>query len=112
MSTVEPFRSNLGMFRFVWRLLSKVERRQLVWLQLLAFSMGFSTLGGIAAIIPFFAVLADPQSLTHHAELERLYEWLGFAERRTFLAFLGCAFIAIVVIGNAINLFGMLAINR
>jgi len=112
MSTVEPFRSNLDMFRFVWRLLSKAERQELVWLQLLVFAMVFSTLGGIAAIIPFFSVLADPQSLAHHAGLERLYEWLSFGERQTFVVFLGCAFIVIVVIGNAINLFGMLAINR
>jgi hypothetical protein len=56
----DALRSNLELSRAVWRVLTRGQRRQLLWLQFVALVMSLSTLGGIAAIIPFFAVLADP----------------------------------------------------
>jgi ATP-binding cassette, subfamily B, bacterial PglK len=109
---LELMRSNFGMFRLVWRLLTPRQRRELLALQLVAFAMGVCTLGGIAAIIPFFAVLGDPENIGRYALLARLYAALGFADVRTFGIFLGCLFVAAVFLSNAINLFGTLAINR
>ncbi|HEU5134687.1 MAG TPA: ABC transporter ATP-binding protein [Steroidobacteraceae bacterium] len=112
MRIPDPNRSNAAMFRFSWSLLSRRRKRQLVWLQLVSLLMAVSTLGGIAAIIPFFSVLADPQAVDRHAVLGWLYETLGFAERGTFLLFLGVGFVVVVMVSNAVNLFGSMALNR
>jgi ABC-type multidrug transport system fused ATPase/permease subunit len=108
----EIFTSNLDALRFVWRILKPREKRQLAWLNVLALLMAVSTLGGVAAVLPFFSVLADPAGLAHHPALARAYQGFEFSDPRAFLVALGIAFIAVVVVANAINLLGTLAINR
>lgn len=108
----EVFSSNVNALRFLWRTLDARERRQLLWLQLLALLMAISTLGGVAAILPFFSALADPQTIDQRALLARWYALGPFADRRAFLVALGAAFVALVLLANAINLVGILAINR
>jgi ABC-type multidrug transport system fused ATPase/permease subunit len=109
---VETFNSNLDALRFVWRILKPRERRQLVWLHVLALLMAISTLGGVAAVLPFFSVLADPAGLEHHPALARAYAHFQFFDERSFLVALGIAFVGVVIVANAINLLGTLAINR
>jgi ABC-type multidrug transport system fused ATPase/permease subunit len=96
----------------IWRLLDRAQRRQLIVLQLLSVFMALSTVGGIAAIVPFFAVLADPNSIQGNTVLRALYQHLHFAGTGPFVIALGGAFIALVLLANAVNLFGTLAINR
>jgi len=96
----------------VWRLLNGAQRRQLIGLQLLAVAMAFSTVGGIAAVVPFFTVLADPTAIERNAALHLLYQRLRFDSEASFVIALGIAFAAIVFLANAVNLFGTLAINR
>ena len=108
----EMFSSNLDALRFVWRILKPRERRQLMWLQLLSLLMAISTLGGVAAVLPFFSVLADPLAIDQHPMLARWFAAWHFTDRRAFLVTLGVAFVALVILANAVNLLGMLAINR
>jgi ABC-type multidrug transport system fused ATPase/permease subunit len=84
----------------------------LVALQMLSVLMALFTVGGIAAIVPFFAVLAAPDSIERNPVLRTLYQHLHFANQGSFVIALGGAFIALVVLANAVNLFGTLAINR
>jgi len=81
-------------------------------LQLLSVAMGLSTVGGIAAVLPFFTALTDPGAISHNAVLRVVLQRLHFADDRTFVIALGLAFAAVVLIANAVNLFGFLAINR
>jgi ABC-type multidrug transport system fused ATPase/permease subunit len=96
----------------LWRLLDHRQRRQLVWLQLLSIVMALSTVGGIAAVLPFFAALADPQAIEHNALLRALLQRVHLGNGGSFTTVLGMAFAAVVLIANAVNLFGFLAINR
>jgi HlyD family secretion protein len=112
MLTPESARSNVAMFRYLWTLLDGRRRRQLLWLQLVSLLMAFSMLGGIAAIVPFFSVLADPAAIDRHGLLAWMFGALGFTDRGAFLVFLGTGFVAMVVLANAINLAGSVALNR
>jgi HlyD family secretion protein len=96
----------------IWHLLDRAQRRQLIALQLLSVLMASSAVGGIAAIVPFFAVLADPNSIESNVVLRALYQHLRFASTGSFVTALGGAFVALILLANALNLFGMLAINR
>jgi len=96
----------------IWRLLDPRQRRLLVALQALSVLMAFSTVSGVAAILPFFTVLADPGSVDHSAILRFLYNATGFADKRSFVIALGVAFAALVLLANAVNLLGALAMNR
>ncbi len=96
----------------LWRLLDRRQRRQVVGLQLLSIVMALSTVGGIAAVLPFFAALAAPDALRHNAILQMVSQTLHLDPGGPSVAALGVAFAAAVVGANAVNLFGFLAINR
>ncbi len=96
----------------LWRLLNHGQRRQLMSLQLLSIAMALSTVGGIAAVLPFFAALADPHAIEHNAILRTVLQRVHLSNGDSLTAALGIAFAAIVFIANTVNLFGFLAINR
>jgi ATP-binding cassette, subfamily B, bacterial PglK len=96
----------------LWRLLDRRQRRQIIWLQLLSIVMALSTVGGIAAVLPFFAALADPHAIEHNSLLRAVSQTARLDNSSSFSAVLGVAFAAIVLLANAVNLFGFMAINR
>ncbi len=96
----------------LWRLLNRRQRRRLVALQFLSVLMAFTTVGGIAAIQPFFSVLTQPDAIDRSPLLHFFYTRFHFSGEREFLLALGCAFAAVVLIANAVNVLGMLVMNR
>jgi len=102
----------MALLASLWRLLDRSQRRQLAVLQLLSILMALSTVGGIAAVLPFLTALTDSGAVTHNAMLRVLAQRIPFTDERSFVIVLGLAFAAIVVIANAINLFGFVVINR
>jgi ABC-type multidrug transport system fused ATPase/permease subunit len=96
----------------VWRLLDRRQRRRLIVLQLLCALMAISTVAGIAAVVPFFSVLADPNAVDRSASLHFLYLHMHFDSQRRFVVALGAAFAIVILLANAINLIGSLSMNR
>jgi len=96
----------------IWHLMNRRQRRSLLLLQLVALIMAVSTLIGIAAIVPFFSVLGDPARIGHSAALSWLYRRFGFGAERSFLVALGVGSLLVIVLANAVNWFGSLAMNR
>jgi ABC-type multidrug transport system fused ATPase/permease subunit len=96
----------------VWHLLDRPQRRRLVILQLLSVLMAVSTVSGIAAVVPFFSVLADPNAIDRSALLHSIYLHLHFDSERRFVIALGMAFALVIALTNAINLVGSLTMNR
>src|SRR6201999_4141312 len=102
----------MSIFFEVWRLLDRSQRRRLVALQAVSVLMAVSTVSGIAAVLPFFTVLADSKTLDHSPVLRSAYEYLHFSSERDFVVALGMAFIGFIVLANLVNLLGALAMNR
>jgi ABC-type bacteriocin/lantibiotic exporter with double-glycine peptidase domain len=96
----------------VWSILTPSQRRQMLAAQAISLAMAFSTVTGIAAIAPFFAVLGDPRLIDQNRLLHWLYLHGGFSSQRGFIVLLGVAFISFVLIANSINALGSLAMNR
>jgi ABC-type multidrug transport system fused ATPase/permease subunit len=101
----------MSVLRALWRLLDSRQRRQLIGLQLLSIVMALSTVGGVAAVLPFFAALSAPDNIAHSAVAWAVLQKLHVGQDSMVPA-LGAAFAASVLFANAINLFGLLAINR
>jgi len=108
----ESIDSTLAALRYLWRLLDARRRWQVVALELVAVVMGAVTLTGVAAVVPFCAVLADPALARRYAPLVRLTDLLGLESRSSLLAFLGAGFVLLVLVSNAVSFFGNLAMNR
>ena len=96
----------------IWSVLTPGQRRWVLAAQLLSILMAFSTVGGIAAIAPFFAVLGQPELIDHNALLHWAYVHGGFSSKRGFVVALGIAFGAVMLIANLINVLGSLAMGR
>lgn len=93
------------MFQQLYSLLSPKERIQALYCFFAMVLMGLIDVIGIASIMPFIAVIADPDALTHHAKLAWLYQRFHFTNPHHFLMFLGIIVLAVLVIGNSISMF-------
>jgi ATP-binding cassette, subfamily B, bacterial PglK len=102
----------MTLFADIWGILTPKQRRGILTMQIVSIAMAFSTVGGIAAIAPFFAVLGQPQLIDHNALLHWAYAYGGFSSKRGFVVALGVAFIAVMLIANLINVLGSLAMSR
>jgi ABC-type multidrug transport system fused ATPase/permease subunit len=102
----------MNLFLELWRLLDTRQRRGFVLAQILALVMATFTLAGVAAVVPFFAVLADRQLISRNPVLSWLYQHLGFTTQHDFVVTLGLGLLVVVLLGNAINMVGSLVLNR
>jgi len=96
----------------LWNLLEPRQKRRLVLLQFVSIFMAFSTVFGIAAVMPFFAVLGDPGIVERNEWLGRLWTLLGQPSHERFILYLGIGLIGAIVVSGAVNLLGTLAITR
>ena len=94
------------LFLDIWSILTLRQRRWVLWAQFLSIVMAFSTVAGIASIVPFFSLLGDPQLMDHSKPMHWAYTTLGFSGRRSFEIGLGLAFVAVVLTANLINAVG------
>jgi len=102
----------MNLFLELWRLLDTGQRRGFVLAQALALVMAAFTLAGVAAVVPFFAVLTNRQLISRNPLLSWLYQHLGFTTQHDFVVALGLGLLAVVLLGNAINMVGSLVLNR
>jgi ATP-binding cassette, subfamily B, bacterial PglK len=96
----------------IWSVLNPPQRRHVIAAQFISFAMAISTVTGIAAIVPFFAVLGDPGEIDRHPLLHWLYLHGDFSGKYAFVATLGIGFIAAVLISNFINALGSMSMTR
>jgi ATP-binding cassette, subfamily B, bacterial PglK len=96
----------------LWAILSRRQRHCVLWAQLLSIVMAFSTVAGVAAIAPFFAVLGDGDLIERSSRLHWLYTFGGFSSKRVFEVALGLGFCGFVVLANLINVAGSYLMTR
>jgi ABC-type bacteriocin/lantibiotic exporter with double-glycine peptidase domain len=109
---IEGSGSLMTLLADLWGVLTPKQRRGILTTQIVSIAMAFSTVTGIAAIAPFFAVLGQPQLVDHNALLHWAYVHGGFSNKRSFVVALGISFIAVMLIANLINVLGSLAMSR
>jgi ATP-binding cassette, subfamily B, bacterial PglK len=87
----------LETYRKLYGVLDKREKRVALFvLALMLFVALFETIG-VASIMPFIAVLANPEIVETNAYLYSVYEALGFQSTDRFLLFLGSAFLVLII---------------
>lgn len=85
------------LYRKLAVILDKRERQLAVFVLLLTIIAAVIEVLGVASIMPFMAVLANPEIITTNAFLSYLYDILNFQSTDTFLFFLGvCVLIFLV----------------
>jgi len=102
----------VNSLRAIWRLLDPGRQRQFALLQLLVLLSALSTLCGIASLVPFLLVAADPSQIEAAPLLSWLRHALPFDSNRAFVLALGAGFVLAVLLSNAVSLISTLAISR
>ncbi len=102
----------LKTYRQIIGLLTPAERRHFYALVGLIFAMGIVDVFSVASILPFLAVVANPDVIVRNGMLAKIYSEFGFTERNAFLAFLGATVFCFVVFGIAFRAATFYALTR
>ena len=92
--------------RKILAILTPRERRRGAFVLVMMTVLALIEVAGIASIMPFLAVLGNPEVVEQNPYLNRVYEWLGFESTQAFLIALGIFAVIILV---AAALFRILA---
>ena len=99
-------------FRMLMGLLTARERRKFSWLVLVMLLVGIFETAGVASILPFMAVLAEPDRIQSSAQLSAIYDALNFTSVPGFLIFLGLGTFVMTMMGIGMHLLSLYTITR
>jgi ABC-type multidrug transport system fused ATPase/permease subunit len=91
------------------RLLALLDRRDRAKLAILAVVLvlvAVAEMAGIASIMPFMAVVSNPEVIRSNRWLSAAHEALGFGSDQSFLLFLGLLMLALLVMSNIVKAAG------
>jgi len=87
----------------LFSLFNKKERNQIYWLLCIIIIMGLVEVAGVVSIMPFMAMVADPEVVVENAYLQKIYSEFGFASQNAFMFFLGVIVLTILTLSNLIS---------
>ena len=92
-------------FRALAAILTAGERRKALLVFLVMLVTAFLETAGVASIMPFIAVLSNPEIVDTNPALRTLYEWSGAESTRSFMIMLGSAVLALLIFSLAFKAF-------
>jgi len=95
----------LSSLQKVLSLFSYRERRQIYWLLLSILLMGVFETTGIASIMPFMAVIANPGIIHQNQVFSSAYNYFNFTGDNEFIFFIGIGVLTILLINNGFAAF-------
>src|SRR5690349_1495766 len=81
-------------------LLSRKDRRRLLALLLMLTGLAMLEMIGVASIMPFMAMVANPATIHSNRWLRSLFEALGFSSNDKFLLFFGTVVLGVLILNN------------
>jgi ABC-type multidrug transport system fused ATPase/permease subunit len=99
-------------YRKLFDLLSYQERKRGVLLLAVIVVMALLEVVGVASVIPFMSVLANPQVVETNEHLNRIYSGLGFESHQRFLFFLGLVVLGFITLSIAFKALTTYALTR
>jgi ABC-type multidrug transport system fused ATPase/permease subunit len=100
------------MIKKILGLLTSRERRQGYMLLGMIIFMALLETGGVASILPFMSVLANPEVVKSNVYLATVYNYLEFEEPQAFLFFLGIVVFTVLVVSVAFKALTTYAVLR
>lgn len=93
-----------SLYRKVLGLLAPEERRKLYFLIVAMLGMGIIEVVGVSSIMPFMAVLSEPENITSNPAIFWCYNYFNFKSYNNFLFFIGIGVLVILVINNVFTI--------
>nr|WP_063465555.1 hypothetical protein [Ectothiorhodospira sp. BSL-9] len=102
----------ITVFSKALALLTPRERRRSSLVLAMVILMALLETAGVASIMPFLAVLGNPEVVHTNAVLSSLYEGLGFTSTQNFLMALGGAVFTLMLVSAVFRILTHYAMNR
>ncbi len=107
-----PRNQMLATYRKLFDLLDAHERQRFFLLLGLIILMALVDTIGVASIMPFLAVVANPDMIEHNARFAALYHWLGMTDVKQFLIVLGSSVFGLLLFSFAVKTATLIATSR
>nr|MBF0681544.1 ABC transporter ATP-binding protein [Pseudomonas sp.] len=102
----------LIVFKKLYTLLNHHERRRAALLFVLMLGAALVEVVGVASVMPFVAVLSNPDVVESNAYLAGLYQWSGIQEVRSFMIALGALVLVVFISSLALKALSAYSILR
>lgn len=102
----------LTTYRRLFEILDRRERRRFLLVLAMTLVMGLLDTVGVASVLPFLAVLANPEVVQTNPYMAAVYGFFGFESTNDFLIFLGCAMLFLFLFAQAFKALTTYAIFR
>ena len=99
----------LNNYKKIYSLLDARERRRGAMVLALLIIVAFVETLGVASIMPFIAVLANPEVIESNPYLAFIYQLAGFESQQSFLFFLGLVFFGLLITSLILKALGIWA---
>lgn len=102
----------LSSLKKLWHILSPLDKRKVIYVFILVMGMAFIESAGVISIMPFLAVLSNPDVVESNSYLKQLYDFTGAANKQNFILYLGFLSLFIVVCSTTFKIVTQYAVNR
>lgn len=95
----------MSSFKKILFFLSPSERKNFYFIIFMITAMAMLETVGVASIVPFLAVVGNPDAIESNRWLFKIFHGIGFERERSFLMFLGVSAFIFILFSNAFKTF-------
>jgi len=102
----------LNSLKQLWQILSPLDKRKVIYVLILVMGMALIESAGVISIMPFLAVLSNPEVVESNHSLKLIYDFTGAISKQNFIVYLGFLSLGIVVFSTIFKIITQYAVNR
>jgi len=102
----------ISSLKQIWKIFTPLDKRKVFYVLVLVMGMAFIESAGVVSIMPFLAVLSNPEVVESNHYLKRLYDFTGASNKQNFILYLGFLSLAIVICSTVFKIITQYAVNR
>lgn len=96
----------------LWQILTPLDKRKLLLVLALVMIMALIEAAGVVSIMPFLAVLSNPEAIVNNSLLQKLYDFFSSNTPQQFIMYLGILSLIVVVVSTCVKISTQYALNR
>jgi len=102
----------LTTLKQLWQILTPLDKRKLLLVLALVMIMALIEAAGVVSIMPFLAVLSNPEAIVNNSLLQKLYDFFSSNTPQQFIMYLGILSLIVVVVSTCVKISTQYALNR
>ena len=102
----------ISSLKQIWQIFTPLDKRKVFYVLVLIMGMAFIESAGVVSIMPFLAVLSNPEVVESNHYLKRLYDFTAASNKQNFILYLGFISLTIVICSTVFKIITQYAVNR